>query len=532
YSHLTELDGFAWDWGREHGHELRETDRLVGFCLLIKRAVYATIGPLDEQFGIGNFEDDDYCRRALQAGFKAVICKGAFVHHFGGTTFRATGIDFRSLLEVNRRKFAEKYQPSETHPLDADSSGEMIGTFIQQDAGSDRARFPYLAEIGAGPGLRLVPNRIRLSVCMIVRDNENTIRPCLESIRPWVDEIVVVDTGSKDRTPSICEEYGARLFHWAWRDDFSAARNVSFRHARGEWIFWMDSDDTIPANCGKQLRALADGQHPEEILGYVIQVHCPGVDPHDVTVVDHVKLIRNRIDLRFEFRIHEQILPSIRRAGGEVGFTDIHVIHSGSDHSPQTRKRKLERDLRILQKDLQAQPKHPFVLFNLGMTYADVGEHQTAIAFLEDCIDVSAPEESHLRKAYAILVSSLMHLRLSAPACKRLEEGLMLYPADKELQFRNAMWLHEMGNLPAAAAEYQRVIQEPCELHFASRDAGIHSYKARHNLAIVYEEMGEFELAERQWSLILQEVPSYRPAQIALQREVRNTNRPAIVSNA
>src|SRR5207249_741595 len=156
-------------------------------------------------------------------------------------------------------------------------------------------------------------------------------------IRPWVDEIVVVDTGSKDKTPEICREYGARMFEFPWCDDFSAARNESLKHARGEWIFWMDSDDTIPDECGRKLRMLASGPHQDNVLGYIMQVHCRGTGEdgqQDTTVVDHVKLIRNRPDLRFSGRIHEQLLPAIRAVGGDVAWTDIYVVHSGADHSP------------------------------------------------------------------------------------------------------------------------------------------------------------------------------------------------------
>src|SRR4029434_8627847 len=118
---------------------------------------------------------------------------------------------------------------------------------------------------------------------------------CLTSIRPWVNEIVVVDTGSKDKTPEICRRFGARLFEFPWCDSFSAARNESLKHARGEWVFWMDSDDTFPAECGPKLRELVLGTHDPEVLGYIMQVHCPGGGPdgqHDITVVDHLKLFR------------------------------------------------------------------------------------------------------------------------------------------------------------------------------------------------------------------------------------------------
>lgn len=95
-----------------------------------------------------------------------------------------------------------------------------------------------------------------LSLCMIARDNERTLRDALASARPWVDEIVVVDTGSVDQTPSIAAEFGARVKHFPWCDDFAAARNQSLGYAIGQWLFWMDTDGTLPAECGKRLRIL------------------------------------------------------------------------------------------------------------------------------------------------------------------------------------------------------------------------------------------------------------------------------------
>jgi hypothetical protein len=113
---------------------------------------------------------------------------------------------------------------------------------------------PPAASGRASPAADAVP--CLLSAIMIVRDNERTIRAALDSIRPWVGEIIVVDTGSQDRTPEICRELGAKVFHFPWPDSFSGARNESLRHARGQWVFWMDSDDTIPAECGRKLREL------------------------------------------------------------------------------------------------------------------------------------------------------------------------------------------------------------------------------------------------------------------------------------
>lgn len=511
YRDLSGLDGFAWDWGKEHHRQIMDLDRLVGFCLLLRREVLERIGELDERFGIGNFEDDDYCRRTRDAGFRTAVAVDSFVHHFGHRTFDASGVDLGALLRENERKYREKWDANAQRQVSPHSDSPRI-------AMSQRPRF-RLAQASEGGLLLEATDRPRLSLCMIVRNNEETIRPCLESIRRWVDEMIILDTGSTDATPQICEELGAQVYHWAWRDDFSAARNESLRYATGDWIFWMDSDDTIPEDCGRQLRALADGNHSDQILGYVMQVHCPGptdTDGHDVTVVDHVKLFRNRPDLRFEHRIHEQILPAIRRASGEVAFTDIHVVHSGADHSAVGRQRKLDRDFKLLQLDLQERPDHPFVLFNLGMTYADAQQYDEAVHYLMRCLQVSTPQESHVRKAYALLVSALYQQARFDEAFRRCQEGRGIYPDDKELLFRQAMLEHQRGHFSEAANAYHGVLSVPSERHFTSVDADLSGIKARHNLALVYEDQQRFDLARQQWQTILTQRPDYVPATLGI----------------
>jgi tetratricopeptide (TPR) repeat protein len=372
-------------------------------------------------------------------------------------------------------------------------------------------RFAIGSAPGSGPPLVSAPPAATLSSCLIVRDNARTIRACLESLRPWVDELVVVDTGSTDDTPRIAAELGARVFHFPWVDDFSAARNESVRHARGEWVFWMDSDDVIDATNGRGLRTLADGPHPDNVLGYVVQVHCPGEDGSELTVVDHVKLFRNRPDLRFEGRIHEQILPSVRRAGGEVGWTDLFVVHSGYDHSPEGQERKKERDLRLLGLELADRPGHPFTLFNLGMTYADIGRPAEAVSHLEGSLLNSATGESHRRKAHALLAHCLARLGRRAEGLAACDRGLREFPGDVELEFRRGLLFHEAGRLREAAEAYQRVLAGGQGRYFTSIDRGLQGYKARQNLAAVYTDLGDWAGAEAEWRAVTGEVPFYQP---------------------
>lgn len=360
---------------------------------------------------------------------------------------------------------------------------------------------------------------IVLSLCMIVRDNVRTIQPCLESIRPWVDEMIIVDTGSKDRTAQIVETFGAQLYHFEWIDDFSAARNESISHANGRWIFWMDSDDTISPECGQKLRHLADASHHDNVMGFVMQVRCPaansgGID--EFTVVDQVKMFRNREDIRFEGRIHEQVLMPIRLLGGEVEWTDIFVVHSGSEQCRESQQRKTDRDLRILHKDLTERPNHPFVLFNFAMTYAEIGEYENALGWIDKCLAASQSHESHVAKAYAYQANCLFQLNRLHEALTSCQQGRQYYPNDPELLFREGMIRHALGQYEDSITRYREVLKFCPGNTFRSTDPGIEGFKCRFNLGVVYRDANRLAEAELQWRQVLDDRPSYLPACRAL----------------
>ncbi len=96
------------------------------------------------------------------------------------------------------------------------------------------------------------------SLALIVRDEGASLSASLQSIAPIASEIIVVDTGSTDRTKEVATSYGAKVFDFPWIDDFAAARNECLRHATGDYIFWMDADEVIDPVNREKLRALFD----------------------------------------------------------------------------------------------------------------------------------------------------------------------------------------------------------------------------------------------------------------------------------
>jgi tetratricopeptide (TPR) repeat protein len=255
----------------------------------------------------------------------------------------------------------------------------------------------------------------------------------------------------------------------------------------------------------------------DRVTDFLLQVHIPPAPGESgFTVVDHVKLFRNLPHLRFEGCIHEQILESIYRHGGTVERTDLYVVHSGYDYSPEGQKRKRERDLRLLEKDLRDRPDHPFVLFNIGMTAFHLKDFGKAHAALERCLALSKPQESTVRKVYAMLAGC--HLEQGdAPGAKaRIEQGLAHYPHDPELLFRAGAIYREDGDLMAAEKSYLTLLTHREVGHIDSLDVTMAGFKAHHNLALIYQEMGRLPEAEAQWRAALADQPDFAPSWLGL----------------
>src|SRR5262249_36009081 len=150
---------------------------------------------------------------------------------------------------------------------------------------------------------------VRTSLCLIVKDEEHNLPACLASVTGLFDEIVVVDTGSRDRTRELARDQGARVVEVPWVDDFAAALNGCLDHATGDFIFWLDADDRLDGENREKLRALLAGLRHEDVA-YALKCLCVARDESDSgTVVDHVRLFPRRPGLRWEHRVHEQILP-------------------------------------------------------------------------------------------------------------------------------------------------------------------------------------------------------------------------------
>jgi glycosyltransferase involved in cell wall biosynthesis len=338
YADLADLDAFAGARRKEFAGRVLSHSRLTSFCLLVRRDVLDRIGNWDERFCPGFFVDDDLSVRAREAGFRLMVALDVYVHHFGHRTFQSLGADSRRQLLENFERFKAKWG-------DEYASGyHMPPPPREAPKRADDEPAPAAAAAPARNGQPVAPASEPLpgvSLCMIVRNEEKHLPDGLASVTGIFDQIVVVDTGSTDTTRQVAQRYGAEVYDFPWVDSFAAARNECLRHARHQWVLWLDADDRLDEENRDRLKQLV-ANLGDERDAYALKVRS-ALDPaaSAFRLLDQVRVFRNRPEIRWDYRIHEQILPAVNRAGGGVRWADVVIYHVGYQDAA-ARKGKLE----------------------------------------------------------------------------------------------------------------------------------------------------------------------------------------------
>ncbi|HLJ54022.1 MAG TPA: glycosyltransferase, partial [Chthonomonadaceae bacterium] len=336
---------------------------------------------------------------------------------------------------------------------------------------------------------------LRLSVIMIVKNEERFLRDCLESVREAADEIVVVDTGSTDRSMEIAREGGAKVVQHAWTDDFAAARNVSLDHATGDWALWIDADEQLPKGEARLLRALI-AQAPPDVGGYMVNIRnymgrrdSPGICWHRAC-----RLFRILPQVRFVGRIHEQNARALQEAGYACPVSKLTLDHYGYADDVMIERNKRERFLRMLERAVEDpdDPQRAFHLFNLGNAYSMRGEIDRAIASFQAAAEKPDPTDEYTVTLYAQWATALTVKGRAeeARAVCREADGLGL--AHPGIDFAHGHAARCLKDFASAEALFRRAIERGKSPLFAHLgDAGTSTYKAYYGLALVAEAAGD-----------------------------------------
>jgi glycosyltransferase involved in cell wall biosynthesis len=222
---------------------------------------------------------------------------------------------------------------------------------------------------------------------MIARDEEEFIGGCLASIMPIVDEIVLVDTGSKDRTKEIAGDYPVRLFDFPWMGDFSAARNYALDHSTSDWNLYIDADERVDSI---EKSAVNTALSNERSITVTTRFH----PRTGYTAYPENRLFRNDPRIRFKGVIHETIMPDIhaimKSDDMQATASDIRIRHLGYD---VPKKSKTNRNLPLLIEETQKDPERVYLWWHLGATQMEAGNVKEAETAWRRAIDISRSNE-------------------------------------------------------------------------------------------------------------------------------------------
>ncbi|MGB8956089.1 MAG: glycosyltransferase [Tumebacillaceae bacterium] len=320
-----------------------------------------------------------------------------------------------------------------------------------------------------------------ISLCMIVKDEEQYIERCLASSAPHVDEIIIVDTGSTDGTLNIVKRFGAKIFPLQWSDDFSVARNHALQQATSDYILVLDADEYLDAETDLQKELAFD--HDSYALSFKNYLSNGLVLYHKV-----IRLFKNRIGLNYYGRIHEHL--NVEQLGIYTSQTNILVHHDGYTQEMYEKKGKHERNFQLLVQLVDESPTG-YNMFNLATQYRLGGQHDQAVHWYQRAYSLSK-DRVHIISLLYNLVDSLRLLHRYKEALSVVREAIQAHPFFTDLYYVQGRIYEEAGYWPDAIASYKKCV----ELGDVKQDLAFHTlegvggYLAHYRLGETYTLSG------------------------------------------
>ncbi len=377
---------------------------------------------------------------------------------------------------------------------------------------------PTLVEL-AGLALKIAgrarpASDMRLSLCMIVRDEQEMLPRCLASVADTVDEIVIVDTGSTDATVEIARSFGARVLFHEWTGSFAEARNVSFDAAEGDWLLCLDADEVLVEEDAPLLRSLTGRTWREAF--YLSETNYTG-DLEDGTAVTHnaLRIFRNRAEYRFEGRLHEQIAHCLPNYLPErVEASGVRIEHYGYLGAVRDSREKSRRNIELLRLQQAESPATPFLHYNLGSEYAAADQPQAALVEFEQAWKMlqALPDRDSYQFAPALISRMVKALRACGrptDAIARAEEGLLRFQGFTDLVLEQAIAAIALEQNKRAIELLERCIEMGDAPRRYTATQGSGSYLPRLQLAELRRQAGDYPEATRLLEYCLREYPRF-----------------------
>ena len=297
---------------------------------------------------------------------------------------------------------------------------------------------------------------VKISACVIVKNEEKNIARWLKNVKKYANEIIVVDTGSTDKTVEIVKKSKAKLYFFKWINDFSAAKNFAISKAKGNWIVFLDADEYFTPLACKRLRPYIESIHND---GKVMGLRSPLInidednDNEVLSSVEQVRVFRKDKHVFYREPIHEYI-DSTKKGAYPFIISDLTIYHTG--YSASVNRQKTERNLELLKLDIERSGgENEFHYPYMAVTYLNMQEYDKAIQYAE--LSIKNPN----RKVRSQL-GQMYHIMLGAVRAKGGDLDAQQEIVDRELKdlpnHADAHW--ENGRLAFQRFDYVLALKE------------------------------------------------------------------------
>lgn len=302
-----------------------------------------------------------------------------------------------------------------------------------------------------------------LTLSMIVKNEEKHLKDCIESALSIVDEIVIVDTGSTDRTKEIAKSFGAKIIDYEWNNNFADARNEALKNSNGEWILYLDADERIQS-MSKQLINNMLTMATDDIGGFLCIIESEHSKDNGETEMHrggYPRIFKNYgyPQIQFTGKVHEQITPSIKALGKYFSESGIIITHLGYNLSPEDMSEKVKRNYEMLISQVAEEPLNGYAWFQLGQTLGRMNLKEQSIEAFQFAISTKSLSDSILASAYAALAQMLGNKKQFAETLSYAEKSLNLVPDQLYANHLKGFALLYLGKFDEAENAFLTVLE-------------------------------------------------------------------------
>ena len=328
---------------------------------------------------------------------------------------------------------------------------------------------------------------LKISLVMIVKNEEETLEKSLMSVKELVDEIIIVDTGSTDKTREIALRYTEKVFRFPWCNDFSKARNFSISKAANEWILILDADEVITEYDKNQIERFCNESN--YLVGRIKRINIYEDKYGTKKYIERVNRFFNKNNFEYEGIIHEQVVSKNREEYNTINI-DLHVEHIGYSKAVLSKTNKISRNIELLKIAREKEPKDPYINYQLGKSYF-MGKdfHMAKKSFEEALLVLESFKYEYTQDLVESYGYSLINLEL-------YEEALKLYEYEK-FYCNSPDFLFILGIIEMNNGRFKKSAELflKCTEFKEGKIEGITTFLPFYNIGVIFECLGFMEEA-------------------------------------